>query len=190
MLLTSFISNASAKTPTTLYLHGRQPVGEAEMPDTWVDSNWMSMDSTKPADPAPKSMFVTNYVGGPNTQCSGNGILPVWKGLVSGTATGTVTVTLNTVATPAAKLNVELYPDGAGGCESSLGSTGYIPPAAAQVVDVAPGPGVTTVTFKNVKLKMIQSLVLQLSIISPSPAQVRVLYDSASFPSSVQLTLK
>ena len=177
--------------PTNLYLHGDNPVQEVGIPDTWVNGLTMKMDPTEPAAGAPDSLFVTNYVGGPNTTCSGNGLLPVWKGDIKGKVTGDVTVTLHTIATPATKLNVELFPDGTGGCESDLGSTGYIPPAAAASVDVTPGPGVTTVTFKNVNFKMQGWLIMQLSIAdNPHPGQVRVLYDSTDYASSVELTVK
>jgi hypothetical protein len=193
VLVASFAGPATAgkAKKVSLYLHGDNPAQETGMADAVANGLLMTMDATKPAAGAPDSMFVTNYVVGPNTACSGNGLLPVWRGAIKGTATGDVTVTLNTVATPATQMNVELFPDGTGGCDSDLGSTGYVPPAAAQVVDVAPGPAVTKVTFKNVKFKMIGSLILQLSIANgPHPGQVRVLYDSADFASSVQLSVK
>jgi hypothetical protein len=175
---------------TTLYLHGTETLGEAALTTTWLDGMLMKMDGSKPGGDPPKSMFVTNYVGGPNTQCSGNGLLPVWKGDMAGTVKGTVTVTLHTIATPATQMNVELFPDGSGGCESDLGSTGYTPPAEAQVVEVAPGHAETKVVFKNVNFKSEAWLILQLSIANnPHPGQVRVLFDSADFASNVALSI-
>ena len=172
---------------TTLYLHGTQPAGELELPDTWVNSLWFPMDTTEPSGAAPKSTFVTNYVGGPNTACSGNGLLPTWKGQLAGAVKGDLTVTLNTVATPATSLNVELFPDGSGGCESDLGSTGYAPPAAAQTVDLAPGPAVTEITFEDVNFKAGAWLVMMLSIgDAPHPGQVRVLYDAPGYDSKIE----
>ncbi|MEA2476781.1 MAG: hypothetical protein QOC87_980 [Actinomycetota bacterium] len=175
---------------TTLYMHGTQPAGEAELPDTWLSSTWMTMDATKPTDAAPKSMFVTNYLAGPNTTCSGNGLVPTWRGTMAGTVKGTLTITLNTVGSPAAKLQADVFPDGNGGCESSLGSTGYTPPVATAVQDVPPGPGTTTFTFKNVNFKAAASLVIMLSIpgAPANPYQVRVLYDGAGFESSVKFS--
>jgi hypothetical protein len=197
MLVLGLIAGAMAFAPaqagkkkavaTTLYLHGRAPVGEADLPDTWTSSLWFAMDPTEPADPTPKSMFVTNYVGGPNTACSGNGLLPTWKGALAGAVKGDLTVTLHTVATPATALNVELFPDGSGGCDSDLGSTGYAPPAAAATVDVPPGPGVTEVKFENVNFKAAASLVMMLSIGNgPHPGQVRVLFDGADYGSKIE----
>ena len=153
--------------------------------------SFMPADSTKPSAAEPKSMFVTNYLVGPNTACSGNGLLPTWRANLKGTVRGDVKITLHTIGSPAAPMNVELFPDGAGGCESDLGSTGYMPPAAAQTVQVPPGPGVTEVVFEDVNFKVLGSLVLQLSIPGgpANPYQVRVLYDSSSFASSIELPL-
>jgi hypothetical protein len=175
---------------TALYLHGTQEAGEAEFPDTWLGATWMGMDSTKPDASTPKSMFVTNYIGGPNTACSGNGLLPTWKGPLAGTVKGTLKLTLHTVGSPAAVLQADVFPDGTGGCESDLGSTGFVPPAATAQVAVPPGPGVTEITFKGVNFKSVGSLVVMLSIpgAPANPYQVRVLYDGAGFESGLSFT--
>jgi hypothetical protein len=171
----------------TYYLHGNDVVGETYLN---AEQTYMKMDSSKPTGSEPKSIFVTNYVVGPNTACSGNGLLPTWQGLVAGSMTGTLTVTLHTVSTPATKLKVEVFPDGTGGCDGgALGNSGYVPPAAVSSVDVAPGPAETKVVFKNVKFKTLGHMLLQLSIdpapLPTGPQQVRVLYDTADFASSV-----
>lgn len=170
-----------------LFLHGRGPVTEAYMHETWLDSNWMSMDNKKPTAAQPSSMFVTNYVGGPNTNCDGNGLLPVWKGDFAGKFKGNVTVKLHTIATPAASMNVALYADPTGTCSSAATGSEAPPPVATEAVAVPSGPGVTEVTFKGVSFASIGSLALQLHMVGPSPAQVRVLFDGASHPSSVML---
>lgn len=103
----------------TLYLHGTEQFGEAELPTTWLDSAWMKMDTTKPSGGQPKSMFVTNYVGGPNTNCSGNGLLPLWRADLKGAVKGTVTLNLHTIATPGATVVANLYPDASGGCNEA-----------------------------------------------------------------------
>lgn len=187
-VVAAFVGPAqAAKTKSykaTLYLHGTQQIGEAEWPDTWVNSLWMAMNDTKPGGGAPKSMNVTNYVGGPNTDCSGNGLLPVWQASMQGTIKGNVTLTLHTVASPAAVLEARLYPDANGGCNEEA-----MAPSAVTTTNVAPGPGVTKITFKKVNIKVLSRLVLQLNIASsPSPGQIRVLYDSDSAPSALTIT--
>jgi len=180
---------AAKKSNLTLFLHGREEVGEFELPQTWIDSDWMPMDAKKPEGPE-KSRFVTNYVRGPNPECSGNGLYPVWKGELSGTVKGNVKITLFTAATPAAQLALELFPDATGGCNSAT-SDDYVPPAAATVVDVPPGMDKVTATIKNVNFKVAASLTLQVRIAEQdtSPAQVRLFYDSEDSPASVKLSL-
>lgn len=180
----------AAKTKaTTFYLHGKGPVQEAYMNETWLDSIWMTMDGTEPTKPDPSSMFVTNYFTGPNTDCDGNGLLPVWKGNFVANFKGSAKLTLHTVATPATKMVVSLYRDPTGTCTSNLptGSSTAPKPVAQAEVEVAPGPSATEVVFKNLKFKSLAGLALQLHIPSSSPGQVRVLFDSASFPSNLQL---
>ena len=195
-LLMGSIATADAKkkakpVATTLYLHGTSDIGETEIADNVAGGLFMAMDPTKPDASTPKSMFVTNYLVGPNTTCSGNGLLPTWKGTLAGTVKGDLTITLNTVASPAAKMQVDVFPDGTGGCDAGeLGSTGYVPPVASAVVDVPPGPGVTEVKFEGVNFKAIGSLVMMLSIpgAPANPYQVRVLYDGGGFDSSIQFS--
>jgi hypothetical protein len=172
-----------------LYLHGREVVGEFELPETWLNASPMTMDTKKPKGET-RSRFATNYVVGPNGECSGNGLYPLWRGELRGTVTGTVKITLHTVATPAAKLALELFPDATGGCNSAV-SMDYIPPAESKIVDVPPGPGKVVAVIKNAKFKVAASLWLQVRIADQetSPAQVRLLYDSPEFPSGIKLTV-
>lgn len=179
--------------PSTLFLHGRGPVAEAYLNETWLDDFYMEMNTEEPTAAEPSSMFVTNYMRGPNTDCDGNGLLPVWKGDFVGKHKGDVTVTLHTIATPATDLVISLYADATGTC-SSPGTPGVSEPTeapkpvATETVTVSPGPGVTEVTFENVKFKALSNVLLQLNIPNLStPGQVRVLFDSTDFPSSVTL---
>lgn len=183
----------AAKTKTTtLFLHGKGPVQEAYINEMWLDSIYMTMDTNEPTKPDPSSIFVTNYFTGPNTDCDGNGLLPVWKGNFAANFKGTAKVTLHTVATPATSMVVSLYRDPTGTCTSNLptGASTAPKPVAQTAVEVAPGPGVTEVVFKKLKFKSMASLALQLHIADQGPGQVRVLFDSADFPSSVQLLPK
>jgi hypothetical protein len=184
----------AAKKSTTFYLHGKaSPVTEAHLNEMWLDGSWMTMDTTKPEKPEPSSMFVTNYFRGPNTDCDGNGLLPVWKGDFAANFKGDVKVTLHTVATPAVQMTVSLYRDPTGTCsaEPPIGDAEAPKPVATDLIDVAPGHAETVIVFKNVKFKSMASLALQLSIpTQTTPGQVRILFDSADFASSVQLTAK
>ena len=166
----------------TLYFHGNQPAGEAEINETWLDGILHKMDTTEPSGTM-KSQFVTNYVGGPNTNCSGNGLLPVWKGDLVGNVSGDLKIELHTLASPGSTLVASLYPDASGGCNESAQ-----PFAAQETVDVAPGQSVTEIVFKKVKFQSFGSLAIQFHMAPTTAGQVRILYDSADTPSSVTLT--
>lgn len=174
----------------TMFLHGTDPLGETEYATL---GTFMKMDGEEPSASEPKSRFATNYVVGPNTECSGNALLPTWQGTLVGNVKGDVTVTLNTVGSPTAQLSVELYADGTGGCNSeALGATDYMPPVAETVADVPPGPGVTEVVFEDVNFKTLGSLVMMVHMepvaADRTPHQVRLLYDAADFASKIELT--
>ena len=191
-------ATAGKTKTTTLFLHGKgpvKPVQEAYTTENWIDSIWMGMDTTEPTASEPSSIFVTNYFRGPNTDCDGNGLLPVWKGAFAGKFKGDVTVTLHTVATPVAPMVASLYADPTGTCSAAgtpaTAASEAPKPVAQTQLEVAPGPGVTEITFKNVKFKAMGSLLLQLHMPTQStPGQVRVLFDSADFPSNVTLSAK
>lgn len=183
---------------TTLYLHGAHQVGEANLPDSWLNDLYHEMNETEPDGAAPKSQFVTNYLVGPNPRCSGNGLLPVWRTPMAGTISGDVKATIHTAATPGARLVIELYPDGAGGCTTDnpvSASNEWVEPVAAVIVEVPPGHGVLEVTFEGVKAKVLSHLLLQVKpdfeVTAPdeifAPGQVRLLYDSADMASSLEV---
>ena len=187
------MADAKKKKPkkpvaTTLYLHG---MSEADEVNAFTGENFLNMDATKPATGNPKSMFVTNYVVGPNTACSGNQLVPTWQGKMAGVVKGDLSVKLHTVATPGAKILIELFPDGNGGCNSDLGNTGYVPPVAAQTVDVPAGPGSIEAKFSGLNFKAAGNLTMMVTMapgvtgIVADPVQVRLLYDSAEYPSAV-----
>lgn len=183
----------AGKKTTTFYLHGRGPVQEAYLNEAWLDDVWMTMDGTEPTDSEFSSIFVTNYFRGPNTDCDGNGLLPVWKGNFSGAFKGDAKITLHTVATPAVNMTVSLYADPTGTCTSNLptGASQAPKPVGTTEVAVAPGHATTEVTLKKLKFKAAASVLLQLSIpTQTTPGQVRILFDSADFASSVQLLPK
>jgi hypothetical protein len=187
--------NAAAKpVKTTLYLHGTQPLGELES-DGIVNANYLPMDTTKPTGQAPKSRQVTNYAVGPNTQCAGNALFPVWLGPLSGTVKGTVKVTLFLAGTPS-DVDVRIWPDvNSSLCTNkTLGANQYPKPAGEVVVTTPPGGGQVTAMIKNVNFKAQAMFMIQLSPSGPAlpagmvPSFDRVLYDAASFASSVQFT--
>lgn len=186
---------APAAQTVTYYLHGSQPAGEAEISETWLNDAWMKMDGTEPAGSQTRSIFVTNYVRGPNSNCDGNGLLPVWKGELSGTVSGPIKLTLHTMATPGAVIDVRLFSDPTGGCNEAAQ-----PPVAEQIgVAVPAGQAVTEVVFEDVTpFSPVASMAIQFnaSLLQTTPGgplthpgQVRILYDSTTAPTSLEFLL-
>lgn len=178
--------------PVTFYLHGTEQLGEVELQENWLNNNPMRMDQEKPQGPG-KSRFTTNYVVGPNEECSGNGLYPLWYGDLKGKVKGPIKITLFTAATPAAELALELFPDATGGCNSdAAGTMDYVPPAASTTVSVPPGPGEVVATIKKANFKVGARLALQVRVAEQGPMnpdQVRLFYDSEESPASVKLNV-
>ena len=169
----------------TLNLHGTQAIGER---DTVVGRKFLTMD-TAPPSATEKSMNVTNYVVGPNTDCEGNALVPTWQYTsdIPMTMDGPLEIKLHTLALPDSPIDVKIYADGDGDC--TYEDTTADPPALAYTVTPETGQGVTTIKMKRARItKPFTSLTLMLHAPRLSPSQVRVFYDSATSPSSLSFT--
>lgn len=183
-------SYAAPKAPKpltkTYFLHGTQPVGEVDQVP--VGGAALLMDATKPAGAQAKSKQITNYIGGPNTECASNPLFPYWEGPVAGKVTGKVKITLFTLAAPGSSVRVRLFNSpGAQACNESY-------PAAIfdKTVTVPQGDGSVVIEGEVKKSAKPIGGALQLEL-SPSgtlgdTSQVRAFYDSAAQSSSVTFT--
>jgi hypothetical protein len=188
---------------TKLYLHGATVVGENDSFSLYNEA-FLPMDKTAPTGTEPKSRWITNYLGGPNTQCAGNNLFPVWAGQLAGTIKGDVKLTFSAVGTPG-DVVVRIWPDvgqGSSLCDSSnpaSTSANYVDPAGEVVVTLPPGTGTVEAIMKNVSLKAVGSVVIQLSPVVAvdvpdpggsvlSPFMSRVLYDTADFSSMLEFS--
>jgi hypothetical protein len=179
---------AGAGKKVTLYLHGNHPIGEAVEEGTNIsDGTVMTMDTTEPSTPAPKSFGIFQPF---NESCTGNSLFPSWQGQVKGTIVGPIKLTAHMVSVPT-QVRVRLWADiPFGSCTSSAaGTEDYVDPQFEQVVDVPGGHNEVVVDLKNTKLKVGSLLVLELSQAGPT-SQGRVLYDSPDLASNLQFTLK
>ncbi|MFN2526668.1 MAG: hypothetical protein ABR505_10495 [Actinomycetota bacterium] len=168
----------------TYYLHGTQPLGEFETPDGWLNDFYRPMDAEEPGSGQAKSVNVLNGGVTPNPECSGNGLLPVWVGALTGTVVGEMKLTLNTLSLPDSRLTAVIYPDPSGGCGDEASQ------AAAQAVIVpTAGEGTTEVIFEDVEFEVVGRFIVQLHInggpSDPQAGQVRVFYDSADAASQL-----
>jgi hypothetical protein len=172
---------------TTLFLHGSNPSGDVEGAQWLVDylansqNNPMVMDSTEPADGAPKSMNLHNPAL--NTQCTGLPAgFPTWVGDLAGTIKGDAKLTVDFLAAPTTTVTARLWPDilPFAACNDA-----YIAPAAEVTVDVPEGQNSVEIIFKKVKIKSAQTLMLEL-IGGRDAEAARVFYDSSDFASKLE----
>ena len=199
---TPVAAKKKAKPVTTkLFFHGGAPVGESESFSAVADA-YLPMDATEPAGSEPKSKFITNYVVGPNSNCAGNNLFPVWSGQLTGTVKGDIKVTLHTVGTPG-PVEIRVWPDvGSSLCDTDnpvSPSDAYVDPAGAVTVELPPGHGEVEAVIKGVNFKALSTLIVQLSptvavdVPSPggsalNPFVSRILYDTPDLASSIEFT--
>jgi hypothetical protein len=173
-----------APVAVNLFFHGTETLGEVDaVNNVQAGGSLMPMDTTEPTEAQPKSFPFLDLVATPNESCSGSPLFPSWRGALSGRVTGDVKVVFNTIAS-AGSVDVELFADvGPLQCNET-----YIAPVAETTVDLPPGAGTVEAVIKGVDLKVLGVLVV---MINPrnldAPAVGRVLYDSTSDPSGIEL---
>lgn len=165
----------AAPVATKLFLHGTETIGEIEMPTNLLDGLFMSMDTT--AGSSEKSLAYVNYVAGPNTQCAGNSLFPVWTGKIAGQVTGDIKVTFNSISSPG-KVDIRVWPDVlAQACNES-----YPEPAGHVTVDLPPGSGTVEAVIPGVNFNATAALMVQITPVLPTeggtPILGRVFYDT------------
>ena len=169
----------------THYLHGTQSLGEAEQ--FFGVGGAMRMDKVKPTGTQARSKQVTNYVAGPNPECTGNPFFAYWDGVVNGTLSGKATVRLFTTAAPGSEVLVRLFNAPKGECNE-----GYEVPIAEKAAAVPQGDG-TVVVVMDVKrrAKPIKGILrLMVSTVGDlgDASQTRLRYDAVSAPAAVTFT--
>lgn len=181
---------------TTLFLHGTEKYGEMESFSLLADA-YLKMDSQAPKGTDTKSKGITNYGVGPNTRCAGNTLFPAYVGELSGTVTGDMKVTLHTVATPGAAVEIRVWPDVASLMCDSATTTEYPEPAGSVTVPLPVGQGSVEAVLEDVNFTATGVLMFQVSPATmdvagtrrPLPPFVgRLLYDSEAAASSISFT--
>ena len=186
--LTGGALNASAApkpkpVKMTYFLHGTQDIGEVDA----QTGDYPVMDAKAPTGTSPRSYGATNYVGGPNTECAGNKLFPVWLGAVDGAPVGDAVVDLFLETHGAGSLDVRLYAD----VDAQACNAEHPTPIGSQVVTLKDGQTKATVTLKNInrKAKTFGSLMLQVTpSLSAPPFIARVQYDATTTASKIAFT--
>lgn len=174
---------------TTLYMHSGIPVGEIESTVGLVESTYMAMDATEPSNEMPSSMhlFGPTPVFGPNTDCAGNQLFPIWVGKVAGKVKGDMTATFDVVAA-GGTVDVRVWPDVQSLlCDGGLDGTAssYTPPVAQQEVELPVGPGTIEVKFEDLNFEAVGSMMFQITPLA-TPPYGRVFYDSPDFAARLE----
>ena len=156
---------------TTLFMEGTSSFGEE---DQLGNGTYLKLQTKEGS--GQKTMGVPNYTGGPNTNCAGNSLVPVFVGGLAGRVVGDMKVTFNTMSTPASKVEVRVWPDvAAQACNES-----YIEPAGAAIVDVPAGQGTVEAVIEGLDFESIGGLMIQVTpVLAAPPSYGRVIYGTA-----------
>lgn len=168
----------------TFFFHGTQSFGELEN-SPLEEPVYPVMDATAPTGTTAKSSGITNYVAGPNGQCSGSTLFPVWVGAISGAPTGDATVELVLQTVVPGSIQVRLFTDIA----SQSCNEDYVPPIGSATTTLTAGQTSAKLVIKgiNKKLKPFSSLMVQVSpaaALEP-PFLARVQYDATNAQSKL-----
>jgi hypothetical protein len=156
---------------TTLFMEGSSNFGEE---DQLANGTYLKLQTAEGS--GQKSAGVPNYVGGPNTTCAGNSLVPVFVGSLAGKVVGDMKVTFDAAATPGAKVEVRVWPDlAAQACNES-----YIAPAGSAIVDLPAGQGTVEAVIEDLDFEAIGGLMIQVTpVIGAPPSYSRVFYGTA-----------
>jgi hypothetical protein len=171
---------AAKPVSVTHYFHGTQQFGEVES----QTDGFGVMNSTPPTGTSARSSGLTNYVGGPNTQCAGNSLFPVWVGAVDGTPTGNATVELFLQTAGSGSFEVRLFAN----VDAQACNADYPGDIGAETVAFTSGQDKATVVIKNInrKGKPVSSLMLQVTpVVGAPPYIARVQYDATTANSHI-----
>ena len=164
----------------TQYLHGTQDIGEVQ----GQSEGYGEMNSTPPTGTSARSYGITNYVGGPNTECAGNSLFPVWVGAIDGTPTGDMKVDLFLQTAGSGSFEVRVF----GNVEEQLCNEEYPGVLASETVSFTSGQDKASVVIKkfNRKGKSFGSLMIQITPVLAAPPYIaRVQYDSTAANSRI-----
>ena len=170
---------------TSLYLHGRYQVGDGtENASSIAELAPMSMDSTTPTSPAPKSTNYWSLVH--DVECNGTFFFPVWGASVQGTIVDKITATLHFVG-PASGATVRIWSDASyGTCTEN-----YVQPIVHEVIAIPAGQSEVKVTLAGLgKVKVGGNLLLEVaqSAFGDPTHHGRILYDSPMSPSRLEFS--
>ena len=155
---------------TTMFMEGTSNFGEE---DQLGNGTYLKLQTAEGS--GEKSMMIPNYVGGPNVNCAGNSLVPVFVGNVSGKVKGDMKVTFNAFSQGGA-VEVRVWPDvSAQACNES-----YIEPAGAVTVDLPAGEGTVEAVIPGLDFDAASVIMIQITpVIGAPPYYARAFYGTA-----------
>ncbi len=155
---------------TTMFLEGESTFGEE---DQLGNGTYLKLVTAEGS--GEKSMMIPNYVGGPNTNCAGNSLVPVFVGNVTGKVTGDMKVTFNAFSQGGA-VEVRVWPDvSAQACNDA-----YIEPAGAVTVDLPAGEGTVEAVIPGLDFEATSVIMIQVTpVLGAPPYYARAFYGTA-----------
>jgi hypothetical protein len=156
--------------PTTMFLDGTSTWGEE---DQIASSTYLKLAAA--AGDGEKSMAVPNYFGGPNTECAGNSLMPVFVGSVSGRVIGDLKITFDAMSTPASEVEIRVWPDlSAQACNEA-----YVPPFGSTTVAMPAGSGTVEATIEGLDFTAAAGMMIQITpVLGGPPSYGRVFYGT------------
>jgi hypothetical protein len=156
---------------SVLFMEGISNFGEE---DQVANSTYLKLQPEEGS--GEKSVGIPNYVGGPNSQCAGNSLVPVFIGSVTGKIVGDMKVTFNAVA-PGGQVEVRVWPDvAAQACNEQ-----YPAPAGAVTVDLPSGEGTVEATIEGLNFSATSLMMVQITpVLAPPAYYARAFYGDAN----------
>lgn len=170
--------------PTAVTYHfggvGSVPADEANYNST--TSGFAPMTGKAPTSTTTRSKQITNYVGGPNTKCSGNNLLPTFQGyLEEATVSGEVKVSVPAVGN-GEQVKFAIF-DAATGCNDS-----WTPPLAVGDAKLPMGSGTLTGATFVATPKKVSTLIVMFYADTLTAAQGRISYGSTTASGTLTFT--
>ena len=155
---------------TTLYMEGESNFGEE---DQYLNATPMKL---QPAEGSgEKSRGFWGAATSPNPNCAVNSHLPVFIGNVSGTVSGSMTITFDAISTPGNAVEVRVWPD----VGSQLCNDEYVEPAGKVTVPLPAGQGAVEATIEGLNFTSVGLMTIQINPVGIPPGYARVFYGTA-----------
>lgn len=155
---------------TTLFMDGTSTFGEEDQ-----IANGTYLKLAPAAGSGEKSIGIPNYTGGPNPNCAGNSLVPVFVGGVAGRVVGDMKVTFEAMSSPASKVEIRVWPDvSAQACNEA-----YIEPAGSVIVDIPAGQGGVEATIEGLDFVATSGVMIQVTpVTGGAPSWGRLFYGT------------